>query len=121
MTFSLDAPVAVEDRQIHSSTRSVDFSCKSSHTGAPMDVRLAFLLMFLVMLASPVSAQSPCAECFNAVQEELKACLANAISVDDKNTCEENRDEQMKACKEKDCTVERESKESQKRNPPQER
>jgi hypothetical protein len=49
-----------------------------------MDVRFAFLLMFLVMFASTVSAQSPCAECFNAVQEELKACLANAISVDDK-------------------------------------
>ena len=86
-----------------------------------MDVRLAFSLLFFVMLASPVSAQSPCSECFNTVQEKLKACLANAISVDDKNTCEENRDEQMKVCKEKDCTAERESKESRKRNLPQER
>lgn len=54
-----------------------------------MDVRLAFSLLFLLMRASLVSAQSPCSECFNAVQEELRACLANAISVDDKNTCEE--------------------------------
>ena len=86
-----------------------------------MDVRLAFSLLFLLMLASLASAKSPCSECFNAVQEELKACLANAISVDDKNTCEENRNQQMKACEERECRVERESKESPKKNLPQER
>jgi hypothetical protein len=69
----------------------------------------AFILAF-----SHVSAQSPCAECIKAAQEELKGCLDHAISVDDKNTCEENREKEMRACEDKDCMAERQSKELQK-------
>ena len=66
-----------------------------------------FLLVLLVT-SPPVSAQSPCAECIKAAQEELRNCLDHAISVDDKNTCEENREEGFKRCEEKVCTAERE-------------
>jgi hypothetical protein len=44
----------------------------------------------------------------------LKGCLDHAISVDDKNTCEENREKEMRACEDKDCMAERQSKELQK-------
>jgi len=67
-----------------------------------------------ILASSPVSAQSPCAECIKAAQEELKGCLDHAISVDDKNTCEENREKEMRACEDKDCMAERQSKELQK-------
>ena len=87
-----------------------------------MNARLTFGPIVLVILASsPVSAQSSCAECIKAVQEELRTCLDNAISVDDKNTCAENREEGMRACEDKECTAEREAKESKKEHLEQER
>ncbi len=87
-----------------------------------MNAGLAFGLLMPVLLAnSSGAAQSPCAECIKAAQELLKNCLANAISVDDKNTCEENREEGMKVCEDRECTAEREAKESQKDKPPQDR
>jgi hypothetical protein len=65
-----------------------------------------------ILASSPVSAQSSCAECIKAADEELKHCLDTAISVDDKNTCEDNREEGMKACEDRECTAQREAKES---------
>ena len=66
------------------------------------------VLLILILMSSAVSAQSLCAECIKAAQEELRNCLDNAISVDDRNTCEENRQEEMKACEDKVCAAERE-------------
>jgi|KBSMisStandDraft_5_1062788.scaffolds.fasta_scaffold371079_2 hypothetical protein len=87
-----------------------------------MNARLIVGFLMLVTLPSPsVFAESPCAECIKTAQEALKSCLANAISVDDKNSCEENREEGMKACEDRECTAEREAKESQKDKPPQNR
>jgi hypothetical protein len=101
---------------------NVDFTAESSHTGVPMNARLIVGFLMLVTLPSPsVFAESPCAECIKTAQEALKSCLANAISVDDKNSCEENREEGMKACEDRECTAEREAKESQKDKPPQNR
>jgi hypothetical protein len=89
-----------------------------SHTGVPMNAGLALaFLIFCLLASSPGSAQGLCAECLKAAQEELRTCLDNAISVDDKNTCEENRKEGMKACENKECTAEREAKELQKEKP----
>ena len=87
-----------------------------------MNARLTVAVLMVVTLSSPpVFAESSCAECIKTAQEALKACLANAISVDDKNTCEENREEGMKACEDRECTAEREAKELQKDKPPQNR
>ena len=62
-------------------------------TGGPsMNVRLAFALLPLLLLGSPVYAQSSCSECLKAAEKELKQCLDNAISADDKISCEENRE-----------------------------
>lgn len=69
------------------------------------------LLSAFILASSLVSAESPCAECIKAAQEELKDCLGNAISVDDKNACEENREQGMRSCQDKECTAERKSKE----------
>ena len=79
-----------------------------------MSAKLSFgLLAAFIVVSSPVSAQSPCAECIKAAQEELKGCLDHAISVDDKSACEENREKAMSACEGKDCMAERQSKELQ--------
>jgi hypothetical protein len=77
-----------------------------------MNATIAFGCVVAFLLASPVSAQSSCAECIKAADEELKHCLDTAISVDDKNTCDDNREEGMKACEDGECTAEREAKQS---------
>lgn len=77
-------------------------------TGGPsMNVRLAFALLPLLLLGSPVYGQSPCSECLKAAEKELKKCLDNAISADDKISCAENREAGMKACVKGNCTIER--------------
>jgi hypothetical protein len=72
-----------------------------------MKITPALALFPLLFLSAPVYAQSPCAECFKAAQEELKKCLANAISQEDKNACAENQQAQMKVCENGDCRIER--------------
>jgi len=69
-----------------------------------MKLALACLLW---LLAGPAEAASPCADCVKAAEDDLKACLNNAISVDDKNACEEKRETQMKRCEGGECTAER--------------
>ena len=72
-----------------------------------MSVRLALALLPLMFLSSPVYAQSPCSECLKAAEKDLKKCLDNAISADDKISCEESRQAGMKACVRGECTIER--------------
>lgn len=92
-----------------------------SQTGI-MNAKFALWLFAAFILASsPVSAQSPCTECIKAAQEEWKGCLDQAISVDDKNACEENREKGMRACEDKDCMAERDSTELQRETVDQER
>lgn len=77
-------------------------------TGGPgMNVRLAFALLPLLFLGSPVYAQSPCSECLKAAEKDLKKYLDNAISADDKISCEESRQAGMKSCVKGDCTIDR--------------
>ena|SRR5512146_339258 len=77
-------------------------------TGGPvMNGTLVFALFPLLFLGSPVYAQSPCSECFTAAEEGLQQCLDNAISANDKVSCEETRAAQMKVCSHRECKIER--------------
>jgi hypothetical protein len=87
---------------------SGEYTDSAIPTGGPvMNVRLALALLPLLFLGSPVHAQSPCSECLKAAEKDLKKCLDNAISADDKISCEENRQAGMKVCVRGDCTIER--------------
>ena len=72
-----------------------------------MNVRLVLVLFSLLFLGSSVYGQSPCAECLKAAEQELKKCLDNAISTDDKISCDESRQAGMKTCVNGECTIER--------------
>ena len=54
-----------------------------------MHVTLAFALFSILLVGAPVFAQSPCVDCLKAAQEQLKQCLGNAISQEDKKSCAE--------------------------------
>lgn len=73
-----------------------------------MPLRLVLAVCALVLFGTPIYAQSPCSDCFNAVQAEAGKCLANAISADDKVSCLENRETQSKACSDNQCREDRE-------------
>jgi hypothetical protein len=72
-----------------------------------MNVRFMFALFPLLFLGSPVYAQSPCSECLKAAEEELNKCLVNAISTNDKISCDESKQAHMKACSNGECKIER--------------
>jgi hypothetical protein len=72
-----------------------------------MKVRLAFVLFSILFLGVPVYAQSPCVDCLKAAQEQLKHCLDNAISQEDKNSCAERQQAKAKACENGECEIER--------------
>jgi hypothetical protein len=73
-----------------------------------MNITPAFALFSLLVLGAPVYAESPCLECLKAAKDELKQCLANAISVEDKISCEEKQEAQAKECGDGECRIERE-------------
>jgi hypothetical protein len=84
------------------------------------NVPLMFALFSLLFLGSPVYAQSPCSECLKVATEELKKCLDNAISADDKISCDESQQAQAKTCVNGECKIERiERTERENRNEPQ--
>ena len=85
--------------------------------GTFMNVSLVFALLLLCFLGSPVDAQSPCSECLMAAEEELRHCLDNAFSADDKSSCQERRQAHVKACANHECRIERDAVEN--RNEPQ--
>jgi hypothetical protein len=72
-----------------------------------MSVKLAFALFLLLFLGVPAYAQSPCVDCLKAAQEQLKQCLANAISQEDQNSCEERQQAKAKVCENGECEIER--------------
>ena len=60
-------------------------------TGDPsMSTRLGFALFPLLLLGIPAFAEPTCVECLTATQEELRRCLNNAISEEDKLECDLN-------------------------------
>jgi len=73
-----------------------------------MKATLAFTFFTIMFLVTPVYAQSPCLKCLKAAQEELKLCLDNAISQEDKLACEDKQNKQAKVCEDGECKMERE-------------
>jgi hypothetical protein len=51
--------------------------------------------------------QSLCLQCLNAAQDELKKCLAAAISQEDKRSCLEKQETRAKTCDNGECRLER--------------
>ena len=72
-----------------------------------MSVKLAFALFLLLFLGVPVYAQSFCVECLKAAQDQLKHCLENAISEEDKKSCAERQQARAKVCENGECKIER--------------
>ena len=71
-----------------------------------MHVRVAFALFSILLAGAPVFAQSPCADCLKAAQEQLKQCLGNAISQEDKKSCAERQEAKAKICEKGECEIE---------------
>ena len=74
-----------------------------------MNRRLLSALPVLLLLSTPVYAQSPCSDCFYAAEEEVRKCLDNAISAGDRNSCLDNRRVRLKACSDNQCQTVREA------------
>lgn len=67
------------------------------------------LAVFAVLLGTPVYAQidqSLCMQCLASTKEELKKCLEEAISQEDKKACQEKQDTHAKTC-ENECKIEK--------------
>lgn len=77
-----------------------------------MKVKVGIGLSLLMLIGSPVPAQSPCLECLKATQDELKKCLNNAISQEDKISCEAKQKEGAEVCQNGECKIEREKKDT---------
>ena len=72
-----------------------------------MNLKLAFALFSILLLGAPGYAQNPCVDCLKAAQEQLKQCLGNAISQEDKNSCAERQQAKAKECENAACVIER--------------
>jgi hypothetical protein len=72
-----------------------------------MNVRLMFAVFSILLLGTPVYAQSPCVDCLKAAQDHLKQCLGNAISQEDKMSCAERQQAKAKVCENAECVIER--------------
>ena len=81
-----------------------------SHLRTDMKFKLVFALFPLILLGTPIYAQidqSLCTQCLKAAQDELKQCLDEAISQEDKVSCAEKQETQTKACTDGECKIER--------------
>jgi hypothetical protein len=72
-----------------------------------MKLKLAFALFPLMLLGAPLYAESLCVQCFDAAKAELKKCLEEAISQEDKISCEEKKEARAKSCEDGECQIER--------------
>jgi hypothetical protein len=72
-----------------------------------MNITIAFALFPILLFGAPVFAQSPCEDCLKATQEQLKQCLGNAISQEDKKSCAERQQDKSKTCESGACEMER--------------
>jgi hypothetical protein len=68
---------------------------------------LAFVLFAIMLLGTPLYAQSLCSKCIEASQAELKKCLDEAISQEDKKSCLEKQEKHAKGCEDGECKIER--------------
>jgi hypothetical protein len=88
-------------------TRAVKVSSEFLTGGIVMNITLAFALFSILLLGAPSYAQNPCVDCLKAAQEQLKQCLGNAISQEDKNSCAEKQQAKAKVCENGECVIER--------------
>ena len=76
-----------------------------------MKFTFAFALFPLIMLGTPIYAQtidqSLCVQCLATAKEELKKCLDEAISQEDKKSCQEKQATQTTTCENGECKIER--------------
>jgi hypothetical protein len=72
-----------------------------------MNLKLAFALFSILLLGAPGYAQNPCVDCLKAAQEQLKQCLGNAISQEDKVSCAERQQAKAKVCENAECVIEK--------------
>lgn len=61
----------------------------------------------LLLLGAPVCAESLCVKCLDAAKQELKKCIEEAISQEDKISWEEKKDVRTKSCEDGQCQIER--------------
>ncbi len=74
-----------------------------------MKFKFAFALVPLIMLGTPIYAQidqSLCVQCLATAKEELKKCIDEAISQEDKRSCHEKQATHAKTC-ENECKIEK--------------
>ena len=79
------------------------------HWRANMKLKLV-LALFPILLSTPVYAQidqSLCVKCLATAKEEIKKCLDEAISQEDKMSCQEKQTTQAKTCETGECAIER--------------
>jgi hypothetical protein len=72
-----------------------------------MKIILAFVLFAIMLLGTSLYAQSLCSKCIEASQAELKKCLDEAISQEDKKSCLEKQEKHAKGCEDGECKIER--------------
>jgi hypothetical protein len=72
-----------------------------------MNVLLACALFSILLLGTPGYAQNSCTDCLKAAQDQLKQCLGNAISQEDKKSCAERQQDKSKTCESSACEMER--------------
>lgn len=72
-----------------------------------MNITFAFTLFSILLLGAPGYAQNPCADCLKAAQGQLKQCLGEAISHEEKNSCAERQLAKAKVCENGECLIER--------------
>ena len=67
------------------------------------------LALFTIFLGTPIYAQidqSLCVQCLATAKEELKKCIDEAISQEDKRSCHEKHEKHATTC-ENECKIER--------------
>ena len=75
-----------------------------------MKFSLVFALFPLISLATPIYAQidqSLCVQCLETAKEELEKCLGEAISQEDKKSCQEKERTRTTTCTNGECKIER--------------
>jgi hypothetical protein len=81
-----------------------------SHRRTELKFKLVFALLSLILLGTPVYAQidqTLCLQCLTTAKEELKKCLDEAISQEDKKSCQEKQETRTKTCDNGECKIER--------------
>lgn len=72
-----------------------------------MNVVLGVIIFSLLLPDDPIYGQSLCADCLKFAQDQRQQCLENAISVEDKTSCQEKQQTRAKACENGECKIER--------------